>query len=261
MFAAMYISLTEVTKLIRRALVLAAGLSRRIGKPKQLLRISGYPLIWYPLSVLHSLGVGEVCIVTRREIADELKLISQSILGPGSTIIVLNDKPEKENGFSLLLGLTSCFLEEYSYVSMSDHIYSAYIPAKLMDRINTFPYVIAGDKFPRFIAVDEATKLSSNGFQGFSVGKNIRYWSHIDSGVHLVHPTKLLHIIANTPLISRPVIKLNEITNNLARTSKLGVAEFASLPWTEVDTVSDIEEIEKGKRREVIIHVLEWLRR
>lgn len=240
--------------------MLAAGLSRRIGKPKQLLRISGYPLIWYPLSVLHSLGVSEACIVTRREIANEVKEVSQSILGPSSIIIVLNDEPERENGFSLLLGLTSCFFEDYVYVSMSDHIYSPYIPAKLMDRINIFPYVIAGDKFPRFIAVDEATKLTSNGFQGFSVGKNIRYWSHIDSGIHLVHPIKLLYAIANTPLISRHAIKLNEITNSLAKTSKLGVAGFTSLPWTEVDTISDIEEIERGRRREVIFHVLEWLR-
>ncbi len=239
--------------------MLAAGLSSRIGKPKQLLRIKGHPLIWYPLSVLHSLGVSEVCIVTRREIADKIKRVSRSIFGPGSVRVVLNEEPERENGFSLLLGLTSCELEDYTYVSMSDHIYSPYIVAKLMDRINFFTYVIAGDRAPRFVSIDEATKLVSNGFQGFSVGKDIRYWSHIDSGIHLVYPIRFLKTIANTPLPSQHIIKLNEITNYLAKLNELGVAEFASLPWTEIDTVSDIEEVKRGKRHEVIINVLNWL--
>ncbi len=246
--------------MIRYALILAAGLSKRIGKPKQLIIIDRYPLIWYPIAILHSLGVTEICVVTRDEIADPVKETARRIMGRDPVRIIINDEPEKENGYSLLLGLKDCgFGDSMHYVSMSDHIYSPFIPARLMGFGSSSPYVIAGDKTPIFINVEEATKIISNGLQGYAVGKELRYWSHIDSGVHLADPRKVLPVIRNSALLSQDVLKLNDVTNYLGKIGELGVAEFSALPWTEVDTITDVSELREGRRREVIKHVINWL--
>lgn len=247
--------------MIRYALILAAGLSKRIGKPKQLLTIEGHPLIWYPMAILHSLGVNEICIVTRREIAEPIKEVAKQVMGSNSTRIVINDNPERENGYSLLLGLQNCgFGYGAHYVSMSDHIYSPFIPARLMNFNPGFSYIIASDKNPIFINVEEATKIISNGLQGYVVGKGLRYWSHVDSGIHLVDPRKVLSVVENSTLRAREVLKLNDITNYLSKIEELGIAGFSALPWTEIDTISDVLELKEGSRREVIDHVLSWLR-
>ncbi|BEP18204.1 hypothetical protein PYJP_15560 [Pyrofollis japonicus] len=250
--------------MVRSSLVLAAGLSTRLGKPKQLIDINGHPLIWYPLSVLASIGVVETCIVTRREVADKIKNIANKIFGSGSASIIINSHPEKENGYSMLLGLKECFAKEngYVFVSMSDHIYSPYIAMRLSEAgyATLLPYYIAGDEYPEFIDVNEATKILADNIRGYRVGKDLAAWNMIDTGVHLVSPESVLALVASMGLDRGEVVKLNNITDSLAQIGCLGVSSFKQLPWTEIDTIEDLQEVLRGRRRKVVKHVIEWLR-
>ena len=65
----------------RTAIVLAAGEGRRLGGRKIFVKVRGRPLIWYPLTVLHLIGVGEFFIVTRREYISDLSRVVSSIAG------------------------------------------------------------------------------------------------------------------------------------------------------------------------------------
>ncbi|KSW12548.1 hypothetical protein CF15_07470 [Pyrodictium occultum] len=246
----------------RYAVLLAAGLGRRLGGPKPLVRLRGRPLAWYPLSVLHLLGVSEACIVTRRELAGELRGLAESIYGPGAVDVVVNEEPWRENGYSLLLASRGCpgLGWEPVYVSMSDHVYSPLLPARLQPLPGWAHYGIAGDGDPCCVDVEEATRLQASGGIGYAVGKGLRYWSHVDTGVHAARPAGLAEEARRALASGGGVLSLNTLTSGLAARGLLYVAEASGQPWTEIDTPRDLEEAEKGERRRVVDHVLSWLR-
>ncbi|ALL00796.1 sugar nucleotidyltransferase [Pyrodictium delaneyi] len=245
----------------RYAVLLAAGLGTRLGGPKPLVRLHGRPLAWYPLSVLHLVGASEVCIVTRSELEGELRQLAESVYGSGAVHVVINSEPWRENGYSLLLAsrLCPCPVGEPVYVSMSDHVYSPLVPARLAVP-RWAVYSIAGDREPAYVDADEATKILAVGGVGYAVGKGLRFWSHIDMGVHAVRLDAIREASELVMAWSQGVLGLNMLTDTLARLGGLYVSEASSLPWTEVDTPRDLEEAEKGRRRRVVEHVLSWIR-
>ena len=244
----------------RYAVLLAAGLGTRLGGPKPLVRLHGRPLAWYPLSVLHLVGASEVCIVTRSELASVVRELAGSIYGSGSVNVVVNSEPWRENGYSLVLAswLCPCPRDEPVYVSMSDHVYSPLVPARL-EAPRWALYSIAGDSEPAYVDADEATKiLAANGI-GYAVGKELRLWSHVDMGVHATRLGAILEAARLVMAENQDVLGLNMLTDMLARLGGLHVSEASGLPWTEIDTPMDLEEAEKGSRRRVVEHVLSWL--
>ncbi len=248
--------------MVRRALFLAAGFGSRLGGvAKALVRVGERLLGWYPLSVLHAVGVSEACIVTRRDVGVDVGRLAASVYGGGSVNVVFNDEPERENGYSLLVGVEGCGFEgERFLVSMIDHIYSPLIPLRLAgcSFSGRRGYVIAGDSNPSYVDVGEATLIEASGWVGFRVGKGLSFWSYVDVGVHL-YDSLTLHELYDAAG-GGEVVRLNSITDGLARRGLLRVADVTGLPWTEVDTPEDLEEVTRGVRREVVEHVEAWLR-
>jgi choline kinase len=251
----------EVGRLLARvAVVLAAGFGSRLGGvAKALVRVDGRFLGWYPLSVLHALGVSEVCIVTRREVVDGVAGLARQVYGRGGVNVVLNLEPERENGFSLMLAVRECGLDGGEFiVSMVDHIYSPLIPSRVSSARASGVYVVGGDASPCCVDVGEATLVEAVNCLGFRVGKGLASWTHVDVGVHFYSRVRLETLYATAAGLS--VVKLNHIVDSLASRGLLRVADVSGLPWTEVDTPQDLEEVRRGSRRWVVEHVEEWLR-
>lgn len=82
------------------AIVPAAGLSRRMGRPKQLLDVHGRPMLTAVVDSLHVAGMRDVVVVTRSEVAAAIAGVL-----PPATRIVLNDDPATEMIHSIRLGL------------------------------------------------------------------------------------------------------------------------------------------------------------
>ncbi len=82
------------------AIVPAAGRSRRMGRPKQLLEVGGRPMLAAVVDSLVAGGVMFVAVVTRTEIADAMR---HSLLH--NTLLVLNDDPSTEMIDSVRMGL------------------------------------------------------------------------------------------------------------------------------------------------------------
>jgi choline kinase len=249
----------DESMLVRSAVILAAGLGSRLGGvAKAFVKVDGRLLGWYPLSVLHSIGVNDVCIVTRREAADDIAKLARSIYGSGSVSVVLNFEPERENGFSLLLAVKECSLDGSEFlISMIDHIYSPVIPVRVAAVKDASAYVIGGDSEPCCIDIEEATLIEAIGYLGLRVGKGLKSWTHVDTGVHLC--SRLPLEVLDSAAAGLDVVKLNSITNSLASRGLLRVADVAGLPWTEIDTPKDLEEVRRGSRRWVVEHVEGWL--
>ena len=242
------------------AVLLAAGEGRRLGGRKPLARLRGRPLAWYPVSVLHLLGVTEFVIVTRGELASELRGLVEMVAGAGSAVVVVNREPWRENGYSLLLGLREADGEAV-LVSMSDHVYSPRLAARVA--ATAYPwalYVTGCDASPCCVDTDEATKVLAAGPVEVAHGKGLPRWTCIDTGVHLARSGPLLLEAARlTCRLNEGVLGLNSLLDTLARLGMASTSRVDGLPWLEVDTPGDLEEAESGRNRWVVDHVLEWL--
>jgi choline kinase len=244
----------------RTAIVLAAGEGKRLGGRKIFVKVQGRPLIWYPLTVLHLIGVSEFFIVTRREYISDLSRVVASITGPNAFNIIVNEEAWRENGHSLVLGLKRLGLR-HAFVSMSDHVYSPIIPMRVAAGYHGWEaYSVACDATPDYVDVDEATKVSAIPPLLHSVGKELKSWLCIDAGVHAVHDTWYM---VNEALSAYKggVLKLNTLVRHVASKKVVRVEIFKGIPWTEIDTPRDLEEAEKGVRRGVVDHVISWARR
>ncbi|RUM47314.1 MAG: hypothetical protein DSY37_02690 [Hyperthermus sp.] len=239
----------------RLIIVLAAGAGRRLGGAKPLVRLRGRPLAWYPLSVLHLLGAAEAVIVTRRELASGLRELARSILGRGAVNIVLNNEPWRENGYSLLLG-ASTLTSDASFVTMSDHVFSPLLPARLEYSVaGRGGYALVCDSNPLFIDVDEATKIMMQPPILYESSKNLREWMCVDTGVHALFSPPTLKEAARGR-----VLTLNALVSSLASTGRARAVLVRGAYWTEIDTPDDLVEAEEGRRGRVVEHVLSWVR-
>jgi molybdenum cofactor cytidylyltransferase len=82
-------------------IILAAGHSKRLGRPKSLIDINGEYLIKYIVNKLSKFHL-EIIIITNTELFDEINKSFQSVK------VIINKNPELGRTGSLKLGLNYC---------------------------------------------------------------------------------------------------------------------------------------------------------
>ncbi len=83
--------------------VLAAGTSSRLGRPKQLLELRGRPLLQYAIDAAAGSGLEEVVVV----LGHESERIASALALPSGARVVINDDYESGQSASLRTGLSS----------------------------------------------------------------------------------------------------------------------------------------------------------
>src|SRR5262245_40252437 len=83
-------------------LVLAAGLSRRMGEPKLLLPLAGRPVVAWTVGRLRAAGLRRIIVVAGHERA----AIEAAVAGPGVEVVV-NPEPEAGQGRSIRVGVAA----------------------------------------------------------------------------------------------------------------------------------------------------------
>lgn len=244
------------------AVVLAGGLGKRLrsltGKyPKYFLKLFNYPLVTYPINSLLMLGIKKFIIVIADPYLNDLKkIINEYLCDEAEVEYVVNHYPHGENGYSLLLSIEHV-PEPYFFLSVADHIYSPKVAGKILDDYHDeIDILVGGDSKPNFVNVDEATKIitGENG-KLLKIGKRLRYYTHVDIGLFIMKKEvirKYIHLRKNKKLsLSKLIYKIAMETNNVYVTDVNGGL------WTDVDTVSDVQEILNGKRRRIVSEVIE----
>jgi molybdenum cofactor cytidylyltransferase len=109
--------------------ILAAGSSKRLGRPKQLLLWRGRPLLQHVVDAAAASKLSELVVV----LGHEAELISKALSLPEGARVVCNMEHESGQASSLKAGLAALSAEvEAAAIMLSDH---PYLSAELIDSV------------------------------------------------------------------------------------------------------------------------------
>jgi len=247
---------------VDEAVILAAGFGKRLrgitgSVPKYFYKIENLPLILYPLSALVRVGVKRIVIVVSEGfLRRAIRILSKYIkaLGNVEILFVSNPKPEWGNGYSLLLGSEKVMGEKF-LVSMADHIYTYKVPLKIAEEAYNACIVIGGDSKPRFVRVEEATKiLAENGILK-KIGKNLDTFTHIDVGV-MIFTKEAIDIVRKSNVRYEDLSVSKAISIVAESNCRVKVVDVLGEYWIDIDTPRDLVELLYGDSRPVLDTVL-----
>jgi choline kinase len=181
---------STATKLVKNAVILAAGKSSRfreqgVLKPKVLMKIGGLRLLERAILTLHAAGVEHFRITVgayKAQVMAEMKSIDR--LKDLDIEYVECDDYELGNGVSFAAGAAG--FGDAFLLTMSDHIFA---PATVQDFIQKahqqphLPALACDADLPNVFDMDDATKVASrNGFI-HNIGKEIKEYDLVDTGL------------------------------------------------------------------------------
>jgi len=228
--------------LIREAIILAAGLGTRMkshitGIPKPLIRVSEVPLILYTIASLLNAGVEHFHIVVNPKSYEPISEALGEI--DINADFVINNKPERGNGYSLLLGMKN--VKDRFFLSMSDHIYDPKIPIALLSASVDYDFdiLIGADSNPRYVNMDEATKIFTKEGHVKQIGKNLTQYTHIDIGLFIMK-RDLYDVYSSYATHNHEVELSSLIQYSVEQGKKVLIADIRGLPWIDIDTMEDL---------------------
>lgn len=211
-----------------KVVILAAGLAKRMRakKPKSLINLFGMPIIEHSIRKLK--GHDIVIVYHNKEIKKFIKKRFPEIK------LIYNDKPEKENGWSLYLAKN--YIDDDFLLLMADHYYEE----------DFFKCDGEFDKTTILVSkhcedADEATKVKVNGKKVIDIGKNLSSYDYFDTGFFYCKREIFDYI---ERMKERKKISLSDVISLLAKDGKVGY-KLISGKWIDIDTNKDLKKAEK----------------
>lgn len=221
-----------------RGLIIAAGRGKRlsnISDLKPLVILGKTPLLEHILLLANKAGINAFVVVTGYK-AEEIRDFLDEISGKRNLIIdvIHNEEWEKENGLSVLKA-KGHFKGKFVLL-MSDHIFDASIIEKLKKfPLNDDEVVLAIDcniENNLFVDIEEATKVKKETDKIINIGKNLKEYNALDTGIFLCTP-------AIFPALEQSM-KMGDSTlsggiRTLANKRKARVMNIGNRLWIDVD--------------------------
>ncbi len=244
--------------MIKEAVILAAGLSTRLRwisptTPKFALRFGSCRLIEFPIRALAGLGVERFVIVSSSAFLKHVEEIVESLCSEGLEFeIVVNRHPERGNGYSFLLSSEAVTSSKF-ILSMCDHVYTPRLVKEAVEKFECreADVVLAGDGFPRYVNVWEATKVLADGDKMVKIGKDLEKFTHVDTGVFVVRED-VFELRRELEKFEGELQLSRVIQSAIDHGYGAYVANVSAMLWTEIDTVEDLIDALRGRRLEVL---------
>lgn len=101
--------------------------------------------------------------------------------------IIKKNHPERENGYSLYLGLKQ-IKSKYTLLTMSDHVFSKNIFSRMVRHYKDADLLLVTDpmEIEQYYDLDDATKVYGENNKIKKIGKKIIHYNRIDMGVFLL---------------------------------------------------------------------------
>jgi len=230
-------------------IILAAGLGSRLCnndtkyKSKPLAKIDDIALVIRTLKSHEVAGCEKVIVVLGWQ-AEKIKHdIISKYKGPIDLQFVYNEHYKLNNGISVLCAKP--FIEEKFILTMADHILDDRIMRLASDNIppKNGATLCVDFKLNTIFDIDDATKVfEENGFIR-SIGKNLKEYNCIDTGVFI--GTNGLMEAIETIFNKNGNVSLSEGVQILCEKRKMAILDIKNSFWQDVDTPEMLEHAEK----------------
>ncbi|MFQ5941686.1 MAG: sugar phosphate nucleotidyltransferase [Nitrososphaerales archaeon] len=228
-----------------KALILAAGhgmRQRANGGSKPLIPVLGISLLERAIMSAKKAGITTFCIVTGYN-GDKIRNRLEDGKKYGVEIVyVQNDAWDRGNGISALKAQN--YFREPFILLMSDHIYDCRILDSLLTtNVAKDECILCIDRnFPRYLSMDDATKVLTDDSKIKEIGKNLKNYNGIDSGIFLCNP---IIFGALEESIRKGDDTLTGGIRILAESNKMRCKIIDGNFWTDVDDDKDLKTAER----------------
>ena len=233
---------------VRRAIVLAAGNGDRFQNPshdsKLLQPLLGRPLLLRTLGAAHEAGIEHVTIVLGYQAARVRALAERAASPRLSLSFVVNPRWQLENGVSALAARDAAGDEPFALL-MGDHVFDPEVLARMLRLpLAEDESVLAIDtrEVPPSVA-DEATKVRRIGSRIVAIGKDLRDYDALDTGVFVCAPALFG---ALTAAQDAGDTTLSGGIRQLAARGLMHGFDIGDAQWCDIDTVSDLATAESA---------------
>ena len=239
--------MTEVTD----ALILMAGSGSRLraASPsviKPLVPILGRPLISYTLEALLRAGIKNVYTVIGFEGEAVSQAVEQLVLPGLSLRFIENPYWQKQNGISVLAAAP--FLANPFVLTMSDHLFDQAIIDRLIAHSAPDQLNLAVDrKLDSIFDRDDAMKVQTSGEQIVALGKHLREFDAIDTGIFVCPPEIFVHLERASARADGDC-SLADGVRSMAAEGRARVVDIGDAWWQDVDTAEMHAEAERHLR-------------
>jgi choline kinase len=234
-------------RVVNQCLILAAGNGTRIaslsgGIPKPLVSLRGTPLLEHVMLSSQEAGISRFVIVGGYR-ADSIHrwIMARSLEGISVTWIE-NREYNKSNGVSALAA--GAELHEPFLLLMADHIFeSRTAKALLQQPLEDDEVILAVDqKIDRIFDLDDATKVTREEDHIVEIGKALRCYDALDTGMFLCSPALFERLRAAK---RNGDCSLSDGMRLLARDRKLRAFDIGDAHWQDVDTPEALAHADK----------------
>ena len=230
-------------------LILAAGNSSRFnfvdGRfKKYFLKLNDSNILGYIVAGMIKTGIKKIKIVSSKIFNKSkyrkriLKSVSRSWVDLENLEldIIENKIPERENGYSLLLGLNT-ISSEYTILSMADHIFSKNIFSKMIKNYKKKDILLATD--PMYIKgyydKEDATKVYGKNTLIRNIGKDIKNYNRLDMGVFMINTKKIKKICKEIESNFHKFGVTDVVISSLNSDLNVRYYDFPNTIWLDID--------------------------
>ena len=232
---------------VHHALIIAAGRGERFGeathfRPKPLIEVAGVPLICRTLLGARKAGIDHFTVVTGYKATVIEEFLSREVPPDLKVQCLRNDQWQRPNGLSVLQAKGR--LRGSFALLMSDHLFDARILKNLLATPLLPGYCrLAVDFHPEKIPdLADATKVAVKDGLVTDIGKGIRHYNAIDTGIFLCSQGIFG---ALETAIAGGKESLSDGIRELAHCQRMEAMDIGDLFWQDVDDETSRLESEK----------------
>ncbi len=150
--------------------------------------------------------------------------------------IIENKIPDRENGYSLFLGLNT-ISSKYVLLSMADHIFSKNIFSQLVKNYKGKDILLATDPMHRkgYYDLEDATKVYGKNSFIIDIGKDLSNYNRLDMGVFILKSKNIKKICQRVKLNLFKFGVTNVVLSVLNSDLNVGYYDFPNTIWLDID--------------------------
>jgi 1L-myo-inositol 1-phosphate cytidylyltransferase len=231
---------------ITDAVILMAGLGSRLQSstqniPKPLIQIAGRPVFSYTIDALQRAGIEALYAITGFN--SEVLLAGLKPLIPKEIELRTIHNPEwkKQNGVSVLAAKP--YLRAPFLLMMGDHLFEPLIVDLAVRESSLNQLNVAVDrKLDAIFDLPDAMKIKSNGDRVVSIGKDLKDYDAIDTGL-FVCPTEIFDYLERAR--RKDDCSLADGVRAMAADGKVRAIDIGDAWWQDIDTPEMLAAAEK----------------